>query len=132
MTNDEMKAIVALVTYKPGWRILFGEDASDGNRAYIQVEVDESTEAAIHAHRKDGYREGWRGGKRSLSKWMCYQEVVGACFGAIHDAEMHELREWFRFDSASIYNPHLDPRVLVAIAKLASSFNVRENAMVPD
>lgn len=132
MNFEEMKAIVDMVTYKPGWRILLDLDKEDGGRPYLQVEVDETTEAAMDAHKRDGSRVGWRGGKRYLSKHMCEQEIVGACFGVIHDAEMHELREWFRFDNASIYNPHINPFVLVPLAKKASSFNVRKNAMVPE
>ena len=60
---------------------------------------------------------------------MCRQEVVGVVFSAIEKAELHEMREFFRYRGASIYNPHIDPDVLVAVAKKASSFNMRENAM---
>ncbi len=42
---------------------------------------------------------------------------------------MHEVREWFRYRGASIFNPHLDPDVLADVAKKKASFCVRENAM---
>ena len=71
----------------------------------------------------------WKSGKRYLSIYMCRQEIVGAVFGLIKDAEMHEIREWFRYKGASIFNPHLDPDVLAEVAKKKASFNVRENAM---
>lgn len=40
-----------------------------------------------------------------------------------------EMREFFRYRGASIYNPHIDPDVLVDVARKASSFNMRDNAM---
>ncbi|KVK62672.1 hypothetical protein L905_19065 [Agrobacterium sp. TS43] len=60
---------------------------------------------------------------------MCRQEVVGVVFGLIKDAELHETHEWFRYRGASIYNPHLDPDALVNLARKASSFVTRDNAM---
>ena len=60
---------------------------------------------------------------------MCRQEIVAAVYGAIEKAELHEIREFFRYKGASIFNPHLDPDVLAEVAKKKSSFNVRENAM---
>lgn len=61
--------------------------------------------------------------------WMCRQEVVGAVFGAIRAAEEHEMKEWFTYKGARIFNPHLDPDVLAEVARSKSSFNFRENAM---
>ena len=60
---------------------------------------------------------------------MCRQEVVSAVYGAIEKAELHEIREFFRYKGASIFNPHLDPDVLAEVAKKKESFNMRDNAM---
>lgn len=60
---------------------------------------------------------------------MCRQEIVGTAFGLIRDAEEHETREWFRYRGASIFNPHLDPDVLVEVARKKTSFVTRTNAM---
>ena len=76
-----------------------------------------------------GERNAWKSGKTYLSTYMCRQEIVSAVYGAIERAELHEVREWFRYDGVSIFNPHLDPDVLAAIARKKSSFNVRQNAM---
>ncbi|UIY29167.1 hypothetical protein LZK73_21785 [Neorhizobium galegae] len=122
----EMAAIVGSITYKPGWSFLFGVDTE---RPYIQVEVDERSDASLDSVARDGTRTPWKSGKRYLSLHMCRQEVVGACFDLIKSAELHETHEWFRYRGASIYNPHLDPDVLVEVAKRKSSFVTRSNAM---
>lgn len=125
MTFDEMNELVYACTYKPGWHIIL---AFDG-RPFIQLSVSVETEAALDSHKRDGTRTPWKSGKRYLSLHMCRQEVVGAVFALIKDAEMHEVHEWFRYKNASIYNPHLDPDALVTIATRKASFNTRENAM---
>lgn len=125
MTFRDMMAIVQRVTYKPGWRIMFRED--DDGRPYIQIAVSEDTEAALCPF--TGNRAAWRGGKRYLSYHMCRQEVVGACLGALKDAEMHEIHEWFKYRGVSIYNPHTDPDALVDVVRYMKNLNVRENAM---
>lgn len=125
MTLDEMRGLVALCTYKPGWTICVFDDG----RPYLQLSVDESAEASMDSHLRDGTRSPWRSGKRYLSVHMCRQEVVGAVFGLIKDAEVHEIHEWFRYRGASIFNPHLDPDALAVLAKRKDAFVVRENAM---
>lgn len=125
MSPSEMEAIVASCTYKPGWTIALGNDS----RPYIQLSVSEESDASLDSARRDGTRTPWKSGKRYLSPHMCRQEIVGAVFDLIKGAEMHETHEWFRYREASIYNPHLDPDVLAEVARRASSFVTRENAM---
>lgn len=130
----EMRELVELVSYKPGWNINFhaGDKVAYGvySRPYIQIEVTEEAEASMESSGPNkGKRVPWKGGKKYLSEHMCRQEIVGICLSAIKDAEMHELHEWFRYKGASIYNPHLDPDALAVLAKRAHNFNVRENAM---
>jgi hypothetical protein len=116
------------ITYKPGWVIILGYD---GNRPYLQAEVGAESDLTLDPTGKSSGRTPWKSGKRYLSYHMCRQEVVGAVFGLIKDAEEHEMREWFRYKGRSIFNPHIDPDVLVEVASRAASFNVRENAMDP-
>ncbi len=130
MTNEEMFQIVESITYKPGWKIGFYAIAGEPEtEPYVQLEVTEESDASLDACKRDGVRTPWKSGKRFLSQHMCRQEVVGTVFGLIEGAEKHEMREWFRYKGASIYNPHLDPDELVKLARKASSFNVRENSM---
>lgn len=127
LSTSEMRSLVYSCTYKPGWIIkLKGQDTE---RPYIQIEVTAATEASLCSTARDGTREPWRSGKRYLSRHMCRQEVVGAVFALIKDAEMHEVHEWFRYRGFCIYNPHLDPDALVEVAKHARNFNTRQNAM---
>ncbi|WP_062120293.1 hypothetical protein [Aureimonas sp. AU40] len=126
MTIDEIREIVSAITYKPGWTLSVG---LDGNRPFIQASVSIESDLTADPTRKTTERTPWKSGKRYLSTFMCRQEIVGAVFGMIKDAEEHEVREWFRYRNASIFNPHLDPDVLVTIARKAASFNVRDNAM---
>ena len=121
-----MSAIVDTITYKPGWTVLFRWSA---DRPYVQLSVDVTSDLTLDPTGKSTARTPWKSGKRYLSKYMCSQEIVGAVFGLIKDAEMHEVHEWFRYRGASIYNPHLDPEALVELARKRSSFVVRDNAM---
>lgn len=126
MTLQEIAEIIGRVTYKPGWTVLMG---MDGERPFLQIDVSKETEASMDSHLRDGTRTPWKSGKRYLSLHMCKQEVVGQIFDLIKSAEMHEVHEWFRYRGASIYNPHLDPDVLVEIAKRKASLVTRDNAM---
>jgi hypothetical protein len=120
LTQQEMIDIVDDITYKPTWCINCRRELDGG--LYVQIEAT-TLDSITHEP------STWRGGKHYLSQWMCRQEVVGVVFSAIEKAELHEMREFFRYKGASIYNPHLDPDALVAVAKQAKNFNVRENAM---
>lgn len=127
----EVADIVDACTYKPGWHIALRSDPVYGRetpRYYLQLEVDATARAAVSSvppHLIDP----WKSGKRYISLHMCRQEIVGVIFDLIKAAEDHELREWFRYKGASIYNPHLDPDALVNIAKRKSSFVMRDNPM---
>lgn len=130
LTNREVADLVSQCSYKPGWNIELHGNFQEGS-AYLQIAVGEDIGRCSITHKP----VAWKSGERSLSRYMCRQEIVGAVFGLIKDAEMHEIHEFFRFQGASIFNPHLDPFALVEVAKKAESFNCRENAMsmeVPD
>jgi len=126
MTIHDILMIISRVTYKPGWSVLMG---IDGERPFIQLEVSTESDATLDSAKRDGSRTPWKSAKRYLSLHMCSQEVVGAIFGLIKDAELHEVHEWFRYRGAAIFNPHLDPEVLVEVARKKSSFVTRDNAM---
>ena len=119
LTIEQMKSLVEACTYKPGWEIIFD---NDGERPFVQI-------AATTLCSASGEASAWKSGKTYLSPYMCRQEVVSAVYGAIEKAELHEIREFFRYKGASIFNPHLDPDVLAEVAKKKESFNMRDNAM---
>lgn len=129
---EDIGLIINSITYKPGWSIQFnrGKELNSAfDRPYVQLSVYTESDATLDSVSRDGTRVPWKSGKRFLSQHMCRQEIVGTIFDLIKSAEMHEVHEWFRYKGASIYNPHLDPDVLVTIAKKKSSFNVREDSM---
>lgn len=116
--------IIGKITYKPGWYFRVGVETG---RMWVQVGVTEDAEIAFDPI--EGNRVPWRGAKHYLSEHMCRQEVVGTVYHAIERAEMHEFNEWFRYKGRSIYNPHIDPDVLVKVASKRKNFNTRKNAM---
>lgn len=124
LSNAEAQTIINACTYKHGWEILYTGDFESGT-AVLQLSISKD----VGRDSMSGNPVAWKSGKRNLSRFMCRQELVGAVFGLIKDAELHEMREFFRYKGASIFNPHLDPDALVEMAKKASSFNCRENAM---
>lgn len=111
MTIDEIRAIVARCTYKPGWQLIVHAN-SDGSRPYLQLHVT----AAICSVSLEPCE--WKSAKHYLSEFMCKQELVGVCFKAIQQAEEHELREFFRYRGVRIFNPHIDPDALVSVAHI--------------
>lgn len=122
LTVEEIREIVESITYKPQWNILLGDD---GERLFVQIEA-----TTLDSRTKE--ETTWKSGKTYLSPFMCRQEIVGAVFGTIEKAELHEMREFFRYRGVSIYNPHLDPDALAEVAKKKESFNFREDAMGMD
>lgn len=130
LSENEIIDLIESCTYKPGWCVMHGKDKGEDGRMFIQVAVSVEAEASMNSSGPlKGKREPWKGGKFYLSPFMCRQEIVSAVYGLIERAELHEIREWFRYKGASIFNPHLDPDVLAEIARKKSSFNLRENAM---
>jgi len=125
MTDHEIADLISQITYKPGWTWIVGYDG----RLFVQASVSTDSDLTMDPTGKSAERTPWKSGKRYLSPHMCRQEIIGAVFGLIQDAEMHEVREWFRYRGASIFNPHLDPDVLVEVARRKASFNCRVNAM---
>tara|TARA_R100001594_G_scaffold1048_1_gene4335 strand:+ start:5507 stop:5926 length:420 start_codon:yes stop_codon:yes gene_type:complete len=119
---EEINSIVGQITYKPNWDIQVHTKVGT-DIPYIQIHVTDSIDTVT------GEPCNWSSGKRYLSFHMCRQEIVGVVYGLIEAAEIHEMREWFRYKGASIYNPHLDPDALVKVARRAKNFNCRENAM---
>jgi hypothetical protein len=121
---DVFQSLIDQITYKPGWYFRTG---IEDNRMWVQVGVTEEAEIAYDV--VDKRRIPWKGAKHFLSEHMCRNEIVSTCYHAIERAELHEVREWFRYKKRSIFNPHLDPDALVEVASKARNFNTRENAM---
>ena len=118
----EFQSIIDNITYKPGWYFRTGIEE---NRMWVQVGVTKEAEIAYDMVEKKVVP--WKGAKHFLSEHMCRNEIVSTAFHAIERAELHEVKEWFRYKSRSIFNPHLDPDALVEVA--SKKDNIRQNAM---
>jgi len=119
-TLSRAMVTTANITYKDGWSFRIGRT---GDMIFVQVQVNKH----VGVCSLTGKSTAWRGGKRYLSKHMTQQELTGVMFDLIRAAEEHEMREFFRYKGASIYNPHLNPDALVEVAKVKENFNCRPN-----
>ncbi len=92
-----IRTIVGVIEYKDWW-FRVSDDPQD---LWLQVcfnAPDTITgEIALQTCRK------WR-----LSEWMTDTEIVDAAYLAIERAEIHEIKEHFKFDGVLVFNPHLD------------------------
>lgn len=121
-----MQALIEQITYKPGWSLLFALDKKFGGRPYIQV----CGRTQDSRYPNDPTLVNWRGAKSYLSEHMCVNEIVQEAFTLFERAEIHELKEWFRFNGEVIHSPHQDPRELARfMAQNPLAINIRENAM---
>jgi hypothetical protein len=121
---EDFNSFAEACKYKPGWEILCKED----NRGvFFQVSVGCDAEASISPF--SGVSEPWKGAKHYVSPHMCDSEVVGCIFGAIKQAEEHEMREWFVFSGRRVFNPHISIWALHEIAGKKANLDLRENAM---
>lgn len=117
---EKVVGLIGKCTYKPNWKV---QALRDKKGVYLQLEVTDTPCS------QTGETTEWKSGKRYLSEFACRQEIIGAAFALIKDAEMHECHEWFRYRGASIYNPHLDPDALAVMASKKESFNTRTDSM---
>jgi hypothetical protein len=120
MNINDMSIIVKSIKYKANWFIMFWQDSIG---PFVQLRVENSLCSIT------GKVTDWKSSKIYLTEFMSRQEIVGSVFGLIERAELHEMREFFRYKGRAIYNPHIDPDVLVEIASKAENFNCRENSM---
>lgn len=101
MTIDEANAVVAALTYKPGWSLELGqcgallqlrlEMCAPNARSALREEVDIISTAALDPHLLAGMSE------RAFLGWV---------FGQIMALERHEAWEWFRYRGDLVADPH--------------------------
>ncbi len=52
-----------------------------------------------------------------ISPFACDREIVDTAFGLVERAEIHEAQEFFRYHGESIFNRHIKPEALMAVAR---------------
>lgn len=103
---DRIFAILGRVTYKPDWSLRVGQD---GDRLFLQWHF-------LAPDCKTGQMQEQAARKWFLSPHMTAGELVQTAFAAVLAAEEHEAREFFLYDSARVFNPHLSLAALVSRA----------------
>jgi len=102
-TLEDIKNVVANITYKKGWEVL---TFMDGDRPMIQVIFDGEDE-------KTGNLEKQKCRKWAMSFHMTTTEIVYSVLKAIQAAEDHETREFFKYKNVRIANPHFSVEDIV-------------------
>jgi|CXWL01.1.fsa_nt_gi hypothetical protein len=106
-THREIEEVIQQVSYK-NWRFIVGCDL--GGRDYLQVSWQgEDVTSGIITEQKS--RKWW------LSPHMTNTELVTTAYKAVMAAEEHEVREYFRYKGAQVFNPHFDVDELVQFSK---------------
>lgn len=99
MTVDELRALVARITYKPNCRI-YVEDGTDKLRV------------ALHVEDSFAPKKGYIHISLSYPNPVCYlntwreEDALKWILGCVDDAERHETREWLKLDGVAIFDPH--------------------------
>lgn len=112
MELHQLLEIGKAITYKQGWRLVFG---LDGDRPYFMWEM--SAPCSL-----TGEQQLWNSRKWHLSKHMVEGEVVQTAFAAALQAEDHEAREFFKYKGIAPFNPHIK---FAAIMEAAQHIEVR-------
>lgn len=115
MNLSRLAAIVAECRFE-GWQFLV---ASDGERAYLQVQAEGACSVT-------GRTMTWRGRKWWLSQHMTKSEIVQTAFKAVMTAVEHETRESFRYRGQPIFGPHFDVDRLAELCTDQTAHSVRE------
>jgi len=105
LTKSDFEAIFAEIQYKD-WKFVVGEK---GDELFMQVKFHCPCSVT-------GERQEWASRKWVLSKYMCRDEVVKTAFKACETAEIHELRENFKWREKAIFGPHVSVEALWDVA----------------
>ena len=52
-----------------------------------------------------------------ISAFSCEREIVDTAWALIERAEIHESQEFFRYQGEAIFNRHIKPEALLAVAR---------------
>jgi hypothetical protein len=103
MHLEQAQAIVARVTYKPGWKIKLITSPSRGDYAFLYVsatfpDVQHPDTPILVA--RDVAITGIE-----IEIWT-EQMLLRRCYDVICSLEVHEASEWFKVDGVAILNEH--------------------------
>lgn len=114
-------ALVSRITYPGfGYEIVAEGEAGAGTRFYSLRVVADGVD------NETGEVMQWLGRKWRLSDHMTDGEIVQTAFLATMTAVEHEVRETFRFDGLSIFNPHYDLSTLCELRLRSDAIKQRD------
>lgn len=117
---EELRAVVALVTY-PGFEFLLSQDGEgDTATAWVQIMCPGGVDTVT------GDPMPWKARKWKVSFYSTDTEIVQTLWAAVQRALIHEASELFRFTGEAIFDRHLDVYQLAYLAGGAYSRDGRE------
>lgn len=101
-TPEHLPALVAAITYKPGWQFRLGIDRADDGAGGLTFFVTSDTENSLDPAKRIRVRHGF------LVPPASYTRDVWAAwlFDRVRDVESHEAGEFFRLDGVREFAPH--------------------------
>ncbi len=94
------KAMLASISYKPGWRFEVDEQQSNGYELTIRM--------STKAHDAGGSGDLITLGRQDRIPVWCVDtgRFAHEVFRLVHDSELHEAKEWFKVNGVQLYDPH--------------------------
>lgn len=111
------RAILAEVTYKPGWTL---DTDIDGRGEAYMVWRWRAPDASGHY----GGTMAVSGRRWFISPYMSRSELVNTALLAALTAEEHETREFFRYKGKRVFNPHVNVERLFEVCEDEDNRNV--------
>lgn len=101
LTVDQMNAVAAEVTYKPGWSVEFRMGRHEGHHATIQTRVPDAYDTAkiVPLKVECFLSPNDVASEETMLVWLGYR------LGRI---ETHEMREFLRFKGEVVSDPHAE------------------------
>ena len=99
------KFIINNIKYKPHWDY---QVKTKGKTIYLQIifEAPDNFTGIIEKQ----YCRKWQ-----LSEWMTETEIVETCWKATQTAELHEMKERFKYKDQAIFNTHVNSNLLAEL-----------------
>ena len=113
--EERFEAVLNRVTF-PNMDFLLGRT---GTRSFLQVQF-------YQKGSETGKIKEWRGRKWLLSMYMKESEIIQTALKAVLTAAEHEVRENFKVDGVSIFDPHYDINKLVELRKQDGCLSKRD------
>lgn len=117
MTAVEARALLAGITYLPGWNLVSWVELDDelvNERLFMRWVFDDGLQVC----------RTWVLNLATATK----SDIVQTALRAALDAAEHEAREQFRFRGRKLYGPHFDPDALAEFSRRRANLSLPDGA----